>query len=85
MPKGISFNIDTNDKRMSRVFGNAIKLDLDIIEILTSGGKLKYSPTHMEFVSIYMNCYARIVFLYLIHDQCIIGGFMKSSLFHFMP
>jgi hypothetical protein len=49
MPKGISFNIDTNDKRTTRIHGNAIKVDLDMLEIMTNGGKLKYSPTHMEF------------------------------------
>lgn len=51
MPKGISFNVDTQDKRMSRIYGNGIKLDMDVVEIVTSGGKLKYSPTHIEFVS----------------------------------
>jgi len=49
MPKGISFNVDTNDKRMTRIHGNAVKIDLDMLEIMTNGGKLKYSPTHMEF------------------------------------
>ena len=49
MPKGISFNLDTTDKRSTRVHGSGLKLDLDLIEISTGGGKLKYSPTHVEF------------------------------------
>lgn len=52
LPKGVSFNVDTMDKRMSRIHGNGLKLDLDMIEIDTAGGKLKYTPTHLEFVRI---------------------------------
>jgi hypothetical protein len=52
MPKGISFNLDTvTDKRLTRVHGTGIRLDLEHLEIQTSGGKLKYLPTQIEFVS----------------------------------
>mgnify|MGYP003387796349 CR=1 FL=1 len=38
MPKGMSFNIDTqSDKRMTRIHGNGVKLDMDIVEINTAG------------------------------------------------
>jgi hypothetical protein len=51
MVKGSSFNLDTKNPRMTRVHGNGIKIDLELLEIATAGGVMKYSPTHVEFVS----------------------------------
>lgn len=55
MIKGSSFNLDTKDPRKTRVHGNSLQIDLDILEIVTGGGVLKYSPTHTEFVSLYLS------------------------------
>lgn len=51
MIKGSSFSLDTKDSRKTRVIGNSLQVDLDILEIITGGGILRYSPTHIEFVS----------------------------------
>jgi len=50
--KGSSFSFDTQDKRMTRVHGTGIKLELDLIETKVAGGILKYTPSHFEFVSV---------------------------------
>jgi hypothetical protein len=51
MIKGSSFNLDTKEPRKTRVFGNGLKVELDLLEIVTAGGIMRYSPTHIEFVS----------------------------------
>lgn len=51
MPKGLSFELDTMDKRKTKVIGPGLKVDLDKIELVTAGGTLRYTPTHIEFVS----------------------------------
>jgi hypothetical protein len=50
MVKGSSFLMDTKDPRKTRVHGDGLQIDLSILEILTAGGALRYSPTHIEFV-----------------------------------
>jgi hypothetical protein len=51
MIKGSSFSLDTKEPRKTRVHGNGLLIDLDILEIEMGGGILRYSPTHAEFVS----------------------------------
>lgn len=51
MPRGLSFELDTMDKRKTRVVGTGLNVDLDVVEVVTSGGTLRYTPTHTEFVS----------------------------------
>lgn len=51
LPKGSSFNLDTTDARMTKVVGTGLKMEMDLIEIATAGGTLKYLPTHFEFAT----------------------------------
>ena len=50
MPKGVSFNMDTQDKRVTRIFGSGIKVDMEMLEIIYGGGKLQFTPTHSEYL-----------------------------------
>ena len=50
MPKGVSFNMDTQDKRVTRVFGSGLKVDMEVLELIFGGGKLQFTPTHYEYL-----------------------------------
>lgn len=47
--KGASFIVDTEDKRMTRLKGPGIRVDVDSLEVQTSGGTLKFNPNNIEF------------------------------------
>jgi hypothetical protein len=55
MVKGSSFSLDTKEPRKTRVHGNGLLIDLDVLEIEMGGGILRYSPTHVEFVSLVLS------------------------------
>lgn len=46
---GLSFDYDTKDKRLTRVFGTGIHYALDVLEITAGGGKWSFSKSHLEF------------------------------------
>lgn len=50
MVKGSSFALDTKDPRKTRVHGNGLQIELDVLELMMGSGIIRYSPTHVEFV-----------------------------------
>lgn len=38
-----------NSRRITRVHGAGIKLDLELLELAAAGGSMLYTPTHVEF------------------------------------
>jgi hypothetical protein len=46
---GSSFNFDTSDKRLTRLHGTGVKVDVELLEINAAGGILRYTPTHIEW------------------------------------
>lgn len=46
---GTSFSLDTSP-RITKVHGAGIAVDLDVLELHTGGGTIKYTPTHTEYV-----------------------------------
>ena len=46
---GTSFSLDTSP-RITKVHGAGLSVDLDVLELHTGGGTVKYTPTHTEYV-----------------------------------
>lgn len=48
--EGSTVEVDFTDQSMTRIHGNALKLDVQLVELLTAGGVLRLAPSHWEFV-----------------------------------
>lgn len=49
LPKDISFELNTDDKSATKVVGFGIGVDVNTLDIATSGGHLRFTPNSVEF------------------------------------
>lgn len=50
LAEGSTVAVDVTDQSMTRIHGDALKLDVQLVELLTAGGVLRLTPSHWEFV-----------------------------------
>ena len=49
LAEGSTVAVDVTDQSMTRIHGDALKLDVQLVELLTAGGVLRLTPSHWEF------------------------------------
>jgi hypothetical protein len=66
--KGSSFSLDTRN-RLTRIHGKGISVDLEVVELMASGGSLKFSPTHIEYVRRAISTYLCVILICVSSDE----------------